>query len=350
MDEVTYESNDDIEIPESKVNDSSSFTDFHEMICEPFDIYDKEENECLPPEHCQTVDECALLGDELAYQIMDRFEDGIGDYEFDEEGQSFDEQELIRYTLDGEYLLEGEFTEVDDQFTELRDDFETHEYIWDMFRYLIPAEVRKMVSGFIIFTDGYDETLAQVEPDDNDIHKWLLGVDSMDTQNSSALRNTLLHEFAHLLTLGQHQMDMDEDVLYADENDEIHQISKNACDNYFVDGMGCTKEDSYLNHFYHAFWADIIDDWQVRGVLDDEDEASLFYDDYEDHFVTDYAVTNPDEDIAETWMYFILSPRPEGEEIWEEKILFFHQYPEQVKLRAEILSRLLSYMSLHDDD
>lgn len=79
--------------------------------------------------------------------------------------------------------------------------------------------------------------------------------------------------------------------------------------------------------------------------MNDEEEAEVFYENYEDQFVTGYAVTSPDEDIAEVWPYFILSPHPEGEEIWEKKILFFYQYPEQVKLRAEVLSRLLSYLS-----
>ena len=109
--------------------------------------------------------------------------------------------------------------------------------------------------------------------------------------------------------------------------------------------MGCTKETSYLHQFYMQFWEDLIEEWYERGVVDDEEEAAAFFEDYEDLFVTDYAVTSPDEDIAEVWPYFILSPRPEGEEVWEQKILFFYQYPELVKLRAEILSRMYSYLS-----
>ena len=47
----------------------------------------------------------------------------------------------------------------------------------------------------------------------------LLGVDAMDADESFILKSTLLHEYAHLLTLEKGQMDMNEDVLFGDEDD-----------------------------------------------------------------------------------------------------------------------------------
>jgi hypothetical protein len=51
-------------------------------------------------------------------------------------------------------------------------------------------------------------------------------------------------------------------------------------------------------------------------------------------------VTNPEEDIAESWSFFILSPKPAGNTIAEQKILFFYNYSELVQLRNEILNNL----------
>lgn len=324
------------------VQHNSPMNDF---VCEPFDIYNDSEDICYPPESCETVEDCAILGDQLADEIYERFGDLLTDYEFSGDGDTYDEQVLARYRIVEGALVNPQFVDVDAQFESYRDDVKAHVHIWNMFTYIIPEKEREMLTGFNIFTDGNEETLAQVEPDDEDVSRWLLGVDVMDADESFILKTTLLHEYAHLLTLQKDQMDMNEDVLFAYEDDAIHETALAACNYYFVDGMGCMKENSYLHQFYLAFWTDIIDDWYERDIVNDEEEAAVFYEDYEDQFVTDYAVTSPDEDIAEVWPYFILSPKPEGEEIWEQKILFFYQYPEQVKLRAEVLSRVLSYLS-----
>lgn len=317
-------------------------------VCAPFDIYDPLEKICYPPETCETVDDCALLGDELAEEIYEWFGDLLTDYAFDGDGDTFDEQVLARYQVEGDDLTQPQFVVVDEQLEPYRDAIVTHMAVWDAFRYLIPKKEREMVSGFTIFTDGDEEMLAQVEPDTKNVANWILGVDVVDAEESYILKTTLLHEYAHLLTLQQSQMDMDEEVLFADAEDPIHQTAAATCPYFQVDGMGCTKETSYLHQFYVQYWEDLIEEWDARDIATNEEEAEAFYEDYEDQFVTDYAVTSPDEDIAEVWTYFILAPRPAGDEIWEQKILFFYQYPEQVKLRAEVLSRLYSYLTLED--
>lgn len=294
---------------------------------------------------CDTPENCAVLGDELVEQIREQFGDLLTDYISDEIGQTLEEQELVIYELDGDVLVNPQFIDVDDTYVAFRDDQDKHREVWEMFRQLIPEQARSLLSGLIIFTDGRDETLAYVEPDSNDNDQWLLAVDIMDADESMAMKATLLHEFAHLLTLQNKQMDMNEEVLVAEEDDPIHAIAEEACAYYFVSGMGCIKEASYLNQFYSQFWTDIADEWRERGVEDDEDELEKFYGDYEIRFVTEYAAASPEEDIAETWTYFILSPLTDGNEIWEQKILFFRQYPEQLQLRVDILNRLLTYLS-----
>ncbi|OKL35485.1 hypothetical protein [Domibacillus mangrovi] len=58
-------------------------------------------------------------------------------------------------------------------------------------------------------------------------------------------------------------------------------------------------------------------------------------------FTTDYAVSHPEEDIAESWTYFVFSKKPTGDWIVDQKILFFYEYPELIRLRSENLSNLL---------
>jgi hypothetical protein len=67
------------------------------------------------------------------------------------------------------------------------------------------------------------------------------------------------------------------------------------------------------------------------------DTISRHFYKYGERFISDYAVTNPEEDIAETFTFFVLSPRPNGDTIAEEKILFFYRYTELQRLRDEIL-------------
>jgi len=61
--------------------------------------------------------------------------------------------------------------------------------------------------------------------------------------------------------------------------------------------------------------------------------------------VTDYAVTSPEEDIAESRMFFILDPKTAGDTIAEQKILFFYDWPELARLRDEIISRVCTYFN-----
>ncbi len=80
--------------------------------------------------------------------------------------------------------------------------------------------------------------------------------------------------------------------------------------------------------------------------MEDEDEyaaaAEEFYLSREDDFVSDYAATSPEEDIAESFATFVLKPKPTGDTLADEKVAFFYDYPELVKLRGEMSGRLYS--------
>jgi hypothetical protein len=108
---------------------------------------------------------------------------------------------------------------------------------------------------------------------------------------------------------------------------------------------GCAKTNSYINLFYQKFWADIISDWdEIQYIEDDEEfyeQSDLFYEKFQDRFVSIYSSTNIDEDIAESWTTFVLKDKPTGETISEQKILFFYDFSELVNIREHIRKGLV---------
>ena len=51
----------------------------------------------------------------------------------------------------------------------------------------------------------------------------------------------------------------------------------------------------------------------------------------------------PEEDIAETFMYFIFTPKPSGTSIADQKISFFYDEGKMKDLRETLLSQLCRY-------
>jgi len=108
---------------------------------------------------------------------------------------------------------------------------------------------------------------------------------------------------------------------------------------------GCAKTNSYINQFYQRFWTDIISEWDEIQYIESDDkhyeQMTLFYEVYEDRFVSEYASTNVDEDIAESWTAFVLLEKPRDTTfISNQKILFFYEYPELIEMRNHIRNNL----------
>lgn len=250
---------------------------------------------------------------------------------------------LVTYTISGEELTNPFYTSVSSNLQTEQDDTQAHQKIWDYFRTIIPSDQRSVISEYAIITDGQGGTLASVSQTYSDPDLWSLQVDIADTTNYYDLTYTLVHEFGHLLTLGPSQVPPSLAVFNNPDDDNIYLNEVSACPDYFP-GEGCANPDSYINNFYNQFWVDIYDEWNTINLEEDEDayydKLDAFYAKYADQFVTSYAVTNPEEDIAEAWAFFVFSPKPAGDTIAEEKILFFYNYPELVELRAKILANM----------
>lgn len=257
-----------------------------------------------------------------------------------------DEQEiqyLVSYPVIDDQLGERHEVAMPDNFSQQLDERATHEAIWNFFVALVPASERDFLVEFSVMTDGRSRILGGVRRTDQNPEEWELRVDVLDARNRHELTYTLMHELGHLLTLKSSQVTFDPSIFQDPHNQQIYDSAEAACPNYFS-GDGCSLPDSYINEFFLRYWSSLFEEWQQIDEAKDgpayRDMLHDFYETHADQFLTEYAVTSPEEDMAEAWAFFILSPKPEPSSLANEKVLFFYEFPELVRLRQEILTRL----------
>ncbi len=211
---------------------------------------------------------------------------------------------------------------------------------WKQIYEVLPKKgMDKYVTELELITDGPSETLAGVKPTDESNQTWNFGIDPADLPKGKITENqdfmhTLIHEFGHVLTLNNTQIEPSE---------AEYQVGE---DRYLtMEGLAFKK--SYINQFVQEFWykEDRIESWDeiqsIRSERKKIDRITLFYLNHKDAFFTAYAAESPEEDIAESWTYFILKERPQNDHTeLNKKLLFFYQYEELVAMRSEILATI----------
>lgn len=284
---------------------------------------------------------CALSMDQVLKSGLGDVYNFQGVTEFEEPGMYY----LAKYSVAGDSLTDPVLETVPATLRDEQADSALQNEAWDTFTELIPAQDRQMVTQFNVFTDGYSNTLAAVDQSKQDLSQWMLEVDIADLEDKDALIFTMIHEYAHLLTLNASQVTPDAETVNDPYNYELQKERAAACPTYFT-GTGCSHADSYIQAFYTRFWTDIDTEWAKVDALQYGTRDFVpyyhalydFYLTYQDQFVGDYAVTHPAEDIAESFTHFVFSPKPLGNSIRDQKIAFFYEYPEMVQLREDILN------------
>lgn len=255
-----------------------------------------------------------------------------------------EETTLVSYAVNGDEISDPVFEDVPADLKELQANEEAQRKAWNFFIALIPAEYRTAIVQYRVFTDGVDNTLASVAQTEDDPNLWALQVDAADLDNYYFLTTTLLHEYAHLLSLNSSQAEQNMAVFNDSEDMNLYDKEEAACSTHFTPMGGCLREDSYLNAFYNQFWTELNDEWRPISRITDpterQNQLDAFYAKYEDQFPSAYAVTSPEEDFAESWSVFMINPKPQGESLMEKKAQFFYDYPELVEQRANILANL----------
>ena len=195
---------------------------------------------------------------------------------------------------------------------------ETTESVWDMFMRIVTPEVAgSVIRDFRVGDSESSDTLAYVLQTD-DPEQWTLVVNLAYASDEDLLLSTLIHEYAHILSLSPGQTDPE----------------AWSCDTLQLD-EGCAEPDSALWAFDQEFWAQYGSDAPDPANAD-ADLAYEFYLDHEDDFVSDYAATNVVEDFAESFMTFVLEPEPDNDTTIAQKLLFFWNRPEYVEMRDHV--------------
>lgn len=217
-------------------------------------------------------------------------------------------------------------TFIGDKEAVLSSDMDKFRFIAERALKVISKEMRHYVQHILINSDGQANVLAYVRQENDELTKWRMVLDIKDAFDEKGdyikeYDETIVHEFGHLLTLNASQMQDTSNGTY--ENEE-----------------GILSEKSYMNQFYQKFWPEIMGDYDESVDPYDPDSAYEFYERYSEQFVSDYAATNPEEDIAESFRIFVCFDKPEGNEISDQKVLWFYEFPEMVALRDAIRSNL----------
>lgn len=207
-----------------------------------------------------------------------------------------------------------------------------HSELWNVFTALVPQVARKDLIRISFADDAQSDTYAYVAQHDEDHLSWEMVVNlamvyEYDSLLLDEVKQTMIHEFAHILTLRHGQVQL----LPSDISDAVYDRAYDACDGYFLQEW-CLRDTSYLSAFIEQFWNE--DELVSARDYEKPDQYS------EEEYVSDYASTNPWEDIAESFTHFVLFKKASWTNERAQKINFFYTYPSLVKLRSRMRSGL----------
>jgi len=201
-------------------------------------------------------------------------------------------------------------------------DIAKHNEIWDLVTKIAPLNQLEKVSEFMIYNGHAAGSSGFVLKRSADLSKWQLGI-AIDKAYEGGfnlngeLAYTIIHEYGHILTLNHTQLDA--------------AVSERSCTTYYPT-EGCSYEHSYINEMYSLYWKDIEN--EHRAAQNSQSDQMAFYARHTDRFVTNFASTNPVEDIAEVFSVFITArDKPSGNTIADKKVLLMYESSELINFR-----------------
>lgn len=218
-------------------------------------------------------------------------------------------------TVDIKYL-KGSQTGLKDAAEE---DVEKYQTIFQDMTKIIPGKYLDGFKYFIVSTDGEFGTGAAVIPIDSVGKDWAIMVDPADWFGyEEVVPYTVVHEFAHYLSLNDKQVEYFGDDVKTFAHDRY-------ADDYLV-----ANEDSYMQKFYKNYWTDLKMDAATIEY------NPYFYQRHTNEFITSYAASDPAEDFAETFSAYVFQDPSGLPPRVQEKMDFFNQFPELVQLKKDI--------------
>jgi hypothetical protein len=209
--------------------------------------------------------------------------------------------ETIRYQ-DTDLELIGVYRVIDGQL----DAAALPEYrrIWTLAEDTLPADALSHIRQLNIVTDGPARTLAMVHRSTTERDSWILSIDPSESHD--VLQRTLVHELAHLYTLGEADL----------------TSQRTNCTGELIQ-IGCARRQSLLADYAAQFWF---------GVAEPASYSST-------EFVTQYAADSVHEDLAETFMSWVYAEKA-GSKTIALKYRWFESITTFVTARTEIQSKL----------
>lgn len=169
--------------------------------------------------------------------------------------------------------------------------------VWRVVQAGTPTWLHDRVAELLLFDgddDGGDQgqLLGEVEPGGHDPSRWRLAL-RLDATGPDELLVTIAHEVGHLISL---------------DRSEVTGPASDQCPTYDT-LTGCLRPGALLTRFTDQTWSDATYDawWRADGVEDAaqrQRQLDRFYATHRAQFVTWYAATSPEEDLAETFAYW----------------------------------------------
>lgn len=234
--------------------------------------------------------------------------------------------EITLYRVSGAAIDKIRDYQVSGEDIAYQNDVNRHQQLWSLTKDVVPESNRHFMNEFMIYNGAVTGSAGYVYETKQDLSTWQMGLAINYADDQNELIYTIIHEFGHILTLNNTQVDS--------------SVGSNSCGEYFT-GEGCAKNVSFINKLYDLGWADIWTEYQQ--AQNSESALQAFYQRHQNRFVTNYAATNPGEDIAEVFATFVtMNDKPAGNTIAERKILLMYGEDELVQLRDYIRSNLSS--------
>jgi hypothetical protein len=218
--------------------------------CAPSETYIEDQNFTYTSYECENTGQYKELGNQLL-SLIDlegvTFLQGSGhavwDYEFEIEFPE-EEEALVTYTV-SDYLLTNPIHEdTQSSLLDFQNDTALHQKHWNTFINLIPMEHHEIVELVVFAHDGTTGYVEQNLYDDKVTTDWIFAINMLEIEPGLERISTFIHEFSHLLTLGENQV--------------TPYVSEENCQFLFLD-EGCSQSDSYIQTFYEEFWEDIYE-------------------------------------------------------------------------------------------
>ncbi len=245
-------------------------------------------------------------------------DDHPGNHDHGSDGEAV----LTTYRINGDDLDKIKDHNVAAKYQSFQQDYAKHLDMWQFVTRLLPYEFRGRLIEFEVF-HGENELLGYVAPiNDGDLSRWkfALAIDAANNLEQIDFKDfftyVVIHEYGHVLTL----------------NEEEIKTNYTNC-NTFETQEGCPKINSYIYRNFQIGWSDIYEEFRQLA----EEDIIDFYEKYKERFSSDYAATNPGEDIAEVFAFFITTEEaPRGNTIADQKIKAMYDRPYLVELRNKI--------------